>query len=84
MATTGGRYFGFVIGGVLPAALAAKWLAVAWEKNAAMAVLSPVAARIEAIVLGDVKALSLLFKSRGDLAARVENAAKLSGALRTS
>jgi len=31
MATTGPRFFGFVIGGTLPAALAANWLATAWE-----------------------------------------------------
>jgi glutamate/tyrosine decarboxylase-like PLP-dependent enzyme len=51
VATTGGRYFGFVIGGSLPAALAANWLAGAWDQNAAMYVLSPVAATIEEIVM---------------------------------
>jgi glutamate/tyrosine decarboxylase-like PLP-dependent enzyme len=49
--TTGGRYFGFVIGGAVPAALAANWLAGAWDQNAGLSVTSPVAAKIEEIVL---------------------------------
>lgn len=49
--TAGGCYFGFVIGGAVPAALAANWLAGAWDQNAALSVMSPVAAKIEEIVL---------------------------------
>ena len=52
IASTGGRYFGFVIGGTLPAAMAANWLAGAWGQNAALRVMSPVAAELEDVVLG--------------------------------
>lgn len=48
-ATTGGRYFGFVNGGVLPPVVAAKWLADAWDQNAALYVMSPVASKLEAV-----------------------------------
>lgn len=51
VATAGPRYFGFVIGGSLPAALAANWLAAAWDQNAFASVMSPTAARVEEVAL---------------------------------
>jgi glutamate/tyrosine decarboxylase-like PLP-dependent enzyme len=51
VATTGNRYFGFVIGGSLPASMAASWLANAWDQNVALHVMSPVAAELEQVVL---------------------------------
>jgi glutamate/tyrosine decarboxylase-like PLP-dependent enzyme len=52
VASAGGRFFGFVVGGSLPATVAASWLATAWDQNAGLAVLSPVAAALEEVALG--------------------------------
>ncbi len=49
VASVGGRYYGFVIGGSLPAALAANMLAGVWDQNAGLAATSPVAAFIEEV-----------------------------------
>jgi len=49
VATAGGRYFGFVVGGSLPASLAANLLAGAWDQNAALEVMSPVASALEEV-----------------------------------
>lgn len=48
--TAGGRFFGWVIGGGIPAAVAADWLTSAWDQNAAAYACSPSAAIIEEVV----------------------------------
>ena len=49
VATNGGRYFGFVFGGAVPASLAASWIVSAWDQNAVFKVASPIAAHIEKV-----------------------------------
>ena len=65
VAQTGGRYFGFVNGGVQPAALAARWLADVWDQNSALYVMSPAVAQLERVC---ERWLTELFGLPGDTA----------------
>lgn len=60
VASTGGRYYGFVTGGALPAAMAANLLAGAWDQNGGMRVMSPVAAKLEDVTIGWLRELFAL------------------------
>jgi glutamate/tyrosine decarboxylase-like PLP-dependent enzyme len=52
MAMEGPRFFGFVIGGALPVALASEWLAMAWDQNTALYRVTPATAVLEQVALG--------------------------------
>ena len=49
LASTGGRFFGLVVGGLHPSALAAKTLVAAWDQNSGLNVLSPINSKIEEV-----------------------------------
>ena len=51
MATTSGRFFGYVIGGSLPVTLAANWLAGAWDQNTGLYTITPATAHVEQVAL---------------------------------
>jgi glutamate/tyrosine decarboxylase-like PLP-dependent enzyme len=51
IASAGGRYFGFVIGGTLPVTLAANWLAGAWDQDANLVVLGPGVSAFEQVAM---------------------------------
>jgi glutamate/tyrosine decarboxylase-like PLP-dependent enzyme len=55
VASGGPRYFGFVIGGALPVAIAADWLTGAWDQNAGGYVVSPALSVVEEVAAGWVR-----------------------------
>lgn len=75
VAIPGGRFFGFVIGGTHPAALAADWLVSAWDQNSGSALLTPTTVALERIagrwmldVLGLPESASVGFVTGGQMA----------------
>jgi glutamate/tyrosine decarboxylase-like PLP-dependent enzyme len=65
MASAGGRYFGFVIGGALPVTVASNWLATAWDQNAGLWTSSPVSAYLEEVALEWLAGILRLPKGTG-------------------
>ena len=49
LGSAGGRFFGWVVGGAVPAAVAADWLSAAWDQNGAIYATSPAAAVVEEV-----------------------------------
>jgi len=86
MASAGGRFFGFVTGGALPATVAANWLATAWDQNAGLVVTSPTNAALEKVSLRWIKDIfHLPCKARAglSLAATAANFSALAAARHT-
>ena len=79
MGKTNGRFFGFVTGDCLPAALAASWLVSAWDQNAAHFAQSPVAAELEETALGWVRELFGLPEGTGGAVVTGATMANFSG-----
>lgn len=57
VAQIGGRYFGLVNGGVIPTALAVKWLNDFWDQNTPLFVTSPITSKLEAVAESWLKEL---------------------------
>ncbi|HJU53891.1 MAG TPA: pyridoxal-dependent decarboxylase [Pyrinomonadaceae bacterium] len=64
-AMAGPRYFGFVIGGALPATVAANWLAAAWDQNTGLHNSTPATAHVEQVALNWLLELFNLPKTCG-------------------
>jgi len=75
VAIPGGRFFGFVIGSTLPAALAADWLVSAWDQNSGSSTLTPTTVALERVagqwmldLFGLPRSASVGFVTGGQLA----------------
>jgi glutamate/tyrosine decarboxylase-like PLP-dependent enzyme len=79
MAKTNGRFFGFVTGDCLPAALAAAWLAGAWDQNAAHYAQSPAATQLEETAIDWVRELFGLPEGTGGAVVTGATMANFSG-----
>ena len=53
----GGRYFGLVNGGVIPTALAARWLSDFWDQNTPLYLSSPITSKLETVTEGWIREL---------------------------